>query len=173
MCKVGFCGKTYCGVLIGLLNTCVMVGYGMGVVILETQCDNGCYNAIELLACVLGGPVLLYITGYFLAWLAYQRGRKKTPGCGFCCVMFWAVLLIALLGVMAWHAYLMINHHTYEYSDIYGGMVAGNVAYAALLCLVLCNVMPKEEKQGLRQDFNHLNDTEPSASEQSASQQSV
>ena len=146
MCKVGCCAKTYCGIVIGLMNTVIMIGYFMGVIILETSCGVDCYDSIELLGVVLGGPIILYAVGYFLAWYSYKRGRNKMSGCNFCCILFWALLLLCLLGVMSWHAYIMINQHTYEYSDIYGGMVAGNVAYAALLCLVLCNVMTKEEK---------------------------
>ena len=58
---------------------------------------------------------------------------------------------------MCYHAYEMIVLHTYEYSDIYGGMVCGNVAYAMVLFLILCNVMPKDEKKKARRpyDFEH------------------
>ena len=73
--------------------------------------------------------------------------------------MFWSCILVALLGVMCYHAFEMIVLHTYEYSNIYGGMVLGNVAYAALLCLILCNVMPKDEsKSNTRVDFGHDSD---------------
>mmetsp|Transcript_73843 Transcript_73843/g.66471 ORF Transcript_73843/g.66471 Transcript_73843/m.66471 type:complete len:171 (-) Transcript_73843:202-714(-) len=158
MCKMGCMANRFCGVIIGLVNTAVMVGYFMGVVILEMQCKDGCYDGITLLVAVLAGPVVLYIIGYFLAWLSYQKGKGASSGCNFCCVMFWAIILVGLLGVMCFHAYEMIKLHTYEYSDIYGGMVCGNVAYAAVLCLILCNVMPIDEKPQGRADFSHIDD---------------
>ena len=41
----------------------------------------------------------------------------------------------------------MIAYREYDNSDIYAGMVAGNVLYAAFLCAFLCNVMPIDEKR--------------------------
>eukprot|EP01083_Nonionella_stella_P225077 800578_1 len=167
MCKTGCMANRFWGIIIGISNTAVMVGYFMGVVILEMTCKDGCYDGITLLVGVLAGPILLYIVGYFLSWLAYQKGKGSSDGCNFCCVLFFSVILWALLAVMCFHAYEMIVMHTYEYSDIYGGMVCANVAYAAILCLFLCNIMPITEKRG-RGDLRYSG-TEESVSDNSAS----
>ena len=87
MCKMGCIANRFCGILIGLLNTAMMIGYYMGVVILESQCKEACYEAITLLVGVLAGPLLLYFVGYFLAWLAYKKGQGTSTGCNFCCVV--------------------------------------------------------------------------------------
>mmetsp|Transcript_26266 Transcript_26266/g.41667 ORF Transcript_26266/g.41667 Transcript_26266/m.41667 type:complete len:169 (-) Transcript_26266:34-540(-) len=164
MCNQAGCfANRFCAIILGLLNTAMMVGYFMGVVIMEMQCKESCYSAVVFLVGVLGGPILLYIVGYFISWLAFQKGAGKSEGCNFCCVVFWSLILLTLLGVMCYHAYYMVADATYQDSDIYGGMVCGNVAYAAFLCLVLCNVMPIKEKPG-RADFNHLEESHSDAS---------
>ena len=87
MCKTGCIANRFCGIIIGLVNTAMMIGYFMGVAILEMQCKEECYEAITLLVGVLAGPLLLYFVGYFLAWLAYKKGQGQTRGCNFCCVV--------------------------------------------------------------------------------------
>mmetsp|Transcript_59359 Transcript_59359/g.98022 ORF Transcript_59359/g.98022 Transcript_59359/m.98022 type:complete len:165 (+) Transcript_59359:46-540(+) len=163
---MGCLSTRFCGIILAILNTAMMVGYFIGVIILETSCDQDCYPGLVLLIMVLAGPVALYITGYFLAWLAYSKGSGASDGCNFFCVILFSILLMALLAVMCAHAYEMITQHAYEYSDIYGGMVLGNVAYSALLGILLCNIMPKNDKdRNRRHDFDHLDDSEPSRSD--------
>eukprot|EP01083_Nonionella_stella_P010600 30164_1 len=166
MCKEGCMANRFWGIIIGVANTAIMVGYFMGVVILELQCEENCYDGITLLVGVLAGPIFLYIVGYFLSWLAFAKGKGSSRGCNFCCVFFWSLILLALLGIMCYHAYEMILLQTYKYSDIYGGMVCGNVAWAAILCAFLCNVMPMSAKQGSgygRADLNYEESASDSA----------
>lgn len=145
-CSAKWMASQFCGFILIVLNTAIAAGYYFGVFTMEMGCDDNCYDGLTLLVAVIVAPALLYIFGYFLAWMACVRGKKKHKGCGFCCTSFWAISLLLLLIVMCYHAFQMIKYKEYEISEYYAGPVLGNILYAAFLCCFLCNVMPKDDK---------------------------
>ena len=153
MCWVGCLATKYCGFLIGLLNTLVLIGYFYGLFV---ECGSGCYRDEDHpdrlpLATAIVGPGTCFFFGFLLALIALKRSDSVIDGCHHIIVVIWLLLLGASCVLCAWNCWNMIH---YEIGDgglaIYDDMVYAVIIWNLLLLLLSCNIMIRADDDNLK-----------------------
>ena len=97
------------------------------------------------------------ISGCFLAVLTLQRANENFHGCHNIAVAIWLLFLTTTLVFVCWNAYNMIYDDLGNNTTVYRDMVYGICVWNIVLMLISCNIMIRNDDDGLKRGSTKAN----------------